>query len=180
MSDRPDISRLFEAGELDQVAALVYDELRGLAAAHMLKERGEHTLQPTALANEVYLRLAENAAIDWHGRAHFLAIAARAMRQILVDHARKRDALKRGGDRARVSLTDSTGELSSTAIDVIDLDAALDELAAIQARPARVVEMRFFAGLTNREAAEALGISTTTADDDWQFARAWLRRRLAG
>jgi len=173
-----EISRLLDAGRLDEVAALVYDELRVLAAAHMRKERGEHTLQPTALANEVYLRLAKNQEIDWQGRAHFLAIAARAMRQILVEHARKRDALKRGGDRARVSLNDSTGELTNEAIDVIDLDTALDELAEGHARQAQVVELRFFAGLTNKEAAETLKIATTTADDDWQFARAWLRRKL--
>ncbi|MHC4955940.1 MAG: ECF-type sigma factor [Planctomycetota bacterium] len=179
MSERAEVSRMLEAGKLEEVAAVVYDELRRLAAAHMRKERGEHTLQPTALANEVYLRLAEGADIDWRNRAHFLAIAARSMRQILVEHARKRDALKRGGDRARVSLSDSTGDLAEDPIDVIDLDAALDELAKNQPRQAQVVELRFFAGLTNREAAETLRISTTTTDDDWQFARAWLRRRLA-
>jgi RNA polymerase sigma factor (TIGR02999 family) len=180
VSDRRDeVSRMLASGRLDDLVPVVYDELRGLAAAVMRDERRAHTLQPTALANEAYLRLLGATNVEWKGRAQFLAIAARAMRQILVDHARARAAAKRGGDRVRVTLSDtSTGGLGTPELDLLDLDEALAELAASDPRKAQVVELRFFAGLTMKEVAELLEIGQTTAEDDWYFAKAWLRRRL--
>jgi len=177
--DRDAINRLIEAGDFDALTEIVYGELRALAGAYMQRERANHTLQPTALANEVYLRLVGKTNIEWRGQAQFLAIAARAMRQILVDHARAKATAKRGGDRARLSLSDTSGIVDDAAIDVLDLDEALAALHELDPRKAQVVELRFFAGLTTREAAEALQLSTTTVDDDWFMARAWLRRRLA-
>jgi len=175
-----DASRLLAAGRLDELVPLVYDELRELAGAILRHERREHTLQPTALANEAYLRLVDASNVEWKGRAQFLAIAARSMRQILVDHARARAAAKRGGKRVRVTLSDtSTGGTGAPEVDVLDLDEALGELAKVDARKAQVVELRFFAGLEMREIAEILRVGQTTAEDDWYFARAWLRRRLA-
>jgi RNA polymerase sigma factor (TIGR02999 family) len=165
---------------LDALVPEVYEELRRLAASYMRKEREAHTLQATALANEAYVRLADETKVQWRGRAQFLAIAARAMRQILVDHARRHGAEKRGANRARVTLADTAGSFGQPALDLLALDEALHALGALDERKARVVELRFFAGLTAREAAEALGVSETTADDDWALARAWLRRRLAG
>lgn len=165
---------------LDALVPEVYEELRRLAASYMRQERETHTLQATALANEAYLRLADQTKVHWRGRAQFLAIAARAMRQILVDHARRRDAEKRGGGQARVTLSDTSATFGQPALDLLALDEALTTLGALDDRKARVVELRFFAGLTAKEAAEALGASETTVDDDWAFARAWLRSRLGG
>jgi RNA polymerase sigma factor (TIGR02999 family) len=165
---------------LDALVPHVYEELRRLAAAHMRSEREGHTLQPTALANEVYMRLVDQAKVKWRGRAQFLAIAARSMRQILVDHARRRKAEKRGADMARVTLSDTAATFGRPVLDLIDLDDALGALGALDERKVRIVELRFFAGLTAKEAAEALDVSETTVDDDWALARAWLRRRLAG
>lgn len=185
MDDRlQTISRILaatEAGDrtgLDTLVPHVYDELRRLAGIHMRGEREGHTLQPTALANEVYLRLVDQTKIKWRGRAQFLAIAARSMRQILVDHARRHGAEKRGGAYARVTLSDTAGTFGQPALDLLALDEALVALGALDERKARVVELRFFAGLTTREAAEALDVSETTVEDDWALARAWLRRRL--
>jgi RNA polymerase sigma-70 factor, ECF subfamily len=184
--DIREITRILVATEggdrtgLDALVPHVYEELRRLAGAYMRGEREGHTLQPTALANEVYLRLVDQTKVKWRGRAQFLAIAARAMRQILVDHARRHGAEKRGADRGRVTLSDSAATFGRPALDMLDLDDALSALGALDERKARVVELRFFAGLTTKEAAEALDISETTADDDWALARAWLRKRLAG
>jgi RNA polymerase sigma factor (TIGR02999 family) len=178
--DRDRISQLIEAGDFDRLTTIVYSELRALAAAYMQRERANHTLQPTALANEVYLRLVDQKRIEWRGQAQFLAIAARSMRQILVEHARAKATAKRGGDRARISLSDTSGILDDSVVDVLDLDDALKALAALDSRKAQVVELRFFAGLTTKETAEALQMSNTTVEDDWYMARAWLRRRLAG
>jgi RNA polymerase sigma factor (TIGR02999 family) len=171
-------SEMLAGGRLDEIVPLVYDELRGIAAAYMRRERIGHSLQPTALANEAYLRLVDETRIEWRGRAQFLAIAARAMRRILVEHARARGTAKRGGDRDRVSLSDSSGVFTAPQVDVLDLDETLEALARVDPRKAQIVELRFFAGLTTEETAEALGLSTTTVEDDWYFARAWLRRRL--
>jgi RNA polymerase sigma-70 factor, ECF subfamily len=176
---REEISRLLETRSFEELATIVYDELRGLAAAYMARERTEHTLQPTALANEAYLRLVGETRIEWKGRAQFLAIAARSMRQILVEHARARAAAKRGGDYARISLSDTSGVFEQSAIDLLDLDEALRALAEVDDRKAQVVELRFFAGLEMKEIAETLKLSLTTVEDDWYMARAWLRRRLA-
>lgn len=144
----------------------------------MRRERAAHTLQPTALANEAYLRLADAPGVTIESKPRFLAIAARCMRQILVDHARARSAAKRGGGHARLTLSDTVVGSDEAPVDLLDLHEALGELAALDERKARVVEMRFFAGLLVKEVAEVLGISNTTAEDDWYMARAWLRRRL--
>lgn len=182
----PDLTRILVAADggdrtgLDALVPHVYEELRRLAGARMRGEREGHTLQPTALANEVYLRLVDQSRVRWRGRAQFLAIAARAMRQILVDHARRQGASKRGAGRARVTLSDSTATFGQPDLDLLDLEEALSALGALDERKARVVELRFFAGLTTGEAAEALDVSETTVEDDWALARAWLRRRLGG
>jgi len=184
--DAREITRILVATEggdrtgLDALVPQVYEELRRLAAAHLRDERVGHTLQPTALANEVYLRLVDQTQVHWRGRAQFLAIAARAMRQILVDHARRRGAAKRGGGQARVTLSDTAATFGQPVLDLLALDEALTALEAMHDRKARVVELRFFAGLTTKEASEALAVSETTVEDDWALARAWLRRRLAG
>jgi RNA polymerase sigma-70 factor (ECF subfamily) len=176
---QPDANVLLVAGRLDELVPLVYDELRQLAAAILRQERPGHSLQPTALVNEAYLRLIDATRVEWQGRAQFLALAGRLMRQILVDHARAKGAAKRGGDRARVTLVDESGGPRGTQeLDLLDVDEALGELAALDARKAKVIELRFFAGLEMREIAEVLRIGMTTAEDDWYFARAWLRRRL--
>lgn len=169
-----------DAGSAEQLSEVLYDELRRLARAYMRRERREHTLQATALANEAYMKLLDADHVDWQGRAHFLAIAARTMRTILVDHARRRNAKKRGGDRERVPLHEATLALGSTNVDVLDLEAALDELAALDARKVQVVEMRFFSGMTAKEIAQVLGVSADTVQDDWYAARAWLKVRLGG
>lgn len=183
---RTRITRILEAADagdrtgLDALVPEVYEELRRLAGSYMRNEREAHTLQATALANEAYLRLADQTKVQWRGRAQFLAVAARAMRQILVDHARRHGAEKRGAGRARVTLSDTAATFGQPVLDLLALDEALTALGALDERKAKVVELRFFAGLTTREAAEALGASETTVDDDWALARAWLRRRLTG
>ena len=172
--------RAGDAAAADQLFPLVYDELRALAQRILGGERPGHTLQATALLHEAYLRLAGLDAASIADRVHFLRIAARSMRQVLVDHARRRDAEKRGGGgRARVTLAGVVAEGSADGVDVLDLDDALRRLAALDERKARVVELRFFAGLSTGEAAAALGIAPKTAEADWYFARAWLRRALA-
>lgn len=155
----------------------VYDALRGLAAAYLQQERRDHTLQPTALVHEAYLKLAAGSS-DWRSQTHFQAIAANAMRQILVDHARARNRLKRGGDRLRVTLTPNSVSAANTDLDLIALDDELNRLAEFDARKARVVELRFFGGLTCAEVALEIGVSAKTVEADWYFARAWLRDRL--
>lgn len=162
-----------------ELSDVLYKELRRLARTYMQRERREHTLQPTALANEAYLRLIGGAEIDWQGRAHFLAIAARTMRAILVDHARRRNAQKRGGDQVRIPLHEAIQALGTPDLDVLDVEAALDELRTLDARKVDVVEMRFFGGMTAQEMAAVLGVSAATVQDDWYAARAWLRTRLA-
>lgn len=164
----------------DQLIALVYDELRGQAARYLSRERGDHTLRPTALVNEAYLRLVRQRRVVWQGRGQFFAVAATVMRRLLVDYARKDGASKRGGSVRTVSLQDGE-EVSIAAppdIDVIELNDALVDLSAIDAQCARMIELRFFAGLTTEETAEALGVSTATVTRGWRVARAWLHRRL--
>jgi RNA polymerase sigma factor (TIGR02999 family) len=175
---------LAAAGAGDSKAAaellpLVYDELRKLARARMGAERSQQTLQPTALVHEAYLRLVGDQDIKWTNRGHFFGAAARAMRRILVDRARQRESLKRGGDRQRVD-----GELAESATveppaeQVIALDGALERLAAFGQRRVDVVMLRYFAGLSVEETAAALGVSEGTVKNEWRFARAWLRREL--
>lgn len=162
---------------LNQLIPLVYEELRRLARAYMRRERPGHTLQTTALINEAYLRLVDQT-VSWRSRAHFYGVAARLMRQILVDHARAQQALKRGGDRIQVSLSDAAGMIENEAAEMIALDNALKSLEALDPRKCHVIELRYFGGLTIEETAEALRVSHTTIEDDWKMARAWLRRQM--
>lgn len=181
-----DYLRAWERGDdgaLESLVPMVYAELRTIAARHLGGERDSHTLQPTALANEAYLRLRELGDIPWHDRTHFFAIASRAMRRILVDHARAKLAQKRGADAPRIELVEGLHDVLQPAMDaaeLIDLDRALDQLATEAPHLARLVEVRFFAGLTIEEAGALLGRSTRSAKRDWAFARAWLLRRLGG
>jgi RNA polymerase sigma factor (TIGR02999 family) len=159
---------------------MVYDELRRIAADYLRQDRPDHTLQPTALVHEAFLKIARQSKADWHDASHFRAVAAMAMRQILVDHARARHTDKRGGDRLRVTLDHSAAAADDGLdFDVLALDDAMQELERIDERRAKVVEMHFFGGLTFRDAADVLDISPKTAEADWYFARAWLRKRLA-
>ena len=162
-----------------ELFALVYGDLRDLASNYMRRERGGHTLQTTALVHEAYLKFASKGGA-WEDRAHFVGVAARAIRQILVDHARERNALKRGGDRQRLSLSDSDAVVGGDDLDAERLDEALERFAKLDERPARVVELRFFGGPSVAEAAHVLGVSERTVKGDWQIARAWLRRELSG
>lgn len=159
---------------------LVYDELKGLAAAYLRKERVGHTLQPTALVHEAYLRLVDQKGVDIQNRKHFLAVAARAMRQILIDYARRYRAAKRGGDRLRITLDEALAPDKKPDVDLIALDDALTELEKMDERKSRVVELRFFGGMTNEEAAHVLDVSPKTSEADWYMARAWLRRSMSG
>ncbi len=158
----------------------VYAELRRLATSYFRRQPSAHTLQPTALVHEAWLRLAKQSEGTWRGREHFLAVAATAMRQILTDYARRRGAAKRGGDLARVTLSDASSEAlgAGQLVDVIALDAALIKLADLNPRHHRLVEMRVFGGLTVAEASTVLGVSPRTLDADWRFVKAWLRREF--
>jgi RNA polymerase sigma factor (TIGR02999 family) len=170
------------AGEADaasRLLPLVYDELRGIADRYFREQPGHHTLEPTALVHEAFIKLIDSRGTGWTSRQHFVAVAATAMRQILVDHARSRATLKRGGEWRVASLGGAAApEAEEGRIDVLALHDALTELAALDERQARVVELRFFGGLTAEEAAEILGVSKTTVDNDWRAARAWLNTRL--
>ena len=166
-----------DARQRDELVALVYDELREVARRQLRNERPGHTLQPTALVNEAYLRLFDADANGWESRAHFFGVAARAMRQVLVDHARKRDAAKRGGELQRVTLVTDIAEAASET-DILDLHIALEKLSQNDDVLARLVELRFFAGLTLDEAADVIGVSRRKAANDWAAARLWLQREL--
>lgn len=159
--------------------AQVYDELRRLAGGKLRGERAEHTLQPTALVHEAWLRLGGGEGLDWQGRAHFFGIAARLMRQILIDHARARGAQRRDGG-VQVELTEGAAEVGSSVVEVLAVHEALERLATFDERRARVLELRFFAGLERQEIAEVLGISERMVKRDIVVAQAWLRRELAG
>ena len=166
---------------LEKLIPLVYSDLHRMARRHLGRERPGHSLQPTAIVNELYLRLVggESPRTDWQNRAHFFAAAARSMRRILVDHARARNAKKRGGQGAS-TLLDTTVMAEPRSVDVIAVDDALEKLAALDPEQARVVELRFFAGLTEDETAEALGISARTVHRKWLSAKAYLLRELTG
>ena len=178
-----EISRLlaaWHAGEsaaAEELFSAVYAELRKLAAYHLRRQRPGHTLQSTALVHEAYLRLAGQDEVAWKNRGHFFAVAAQAMRRVLVDHARRRHAAKRGGDGERSPL-DSVVLAVDDSVDVLELDLALDKLEQLAPREVRVVELRFFAGLSIPEVALALGISESTVERAWVTARAWLCREL--
>jgi RNA polymerase sigma factor (TIGR02999 family) len=166
---------------LESLMPLVYEELRRLAHHYLQRERSDHTLQSTALVHEAYLRLAGQNAPQWQNRAHFFGIAARVMRQILVEYARAHSAVKRGGPNAcKITLDESLEVPGKADIDVIALDGALDRLAELDSQQSRIVELRFFAGLTIEDTAEVLGISPATVKRDWTSARAWLHREITG
>lgn len=168
-----------DAAAGNAVAERAYSELRRLAGHYLRGERAGHTLQATELVNEAFARLWSDGPVDWNGRAHFVGRAAHIMRRVLVDHARARGRLKRGGERLRVTFEEpSDGRAEASPIDVLDLDAALAELAALDPAKARLVELRFFAGATIEETAETLGVSRSVAVRQWRLARAWLYRRL--
>jgi RNA polymerase sigma factor (TIGR02999 family) len=164
----------------NELFTLVYAELRRIAAREMRRERPGRTLQTTALVHEAYLRLLKDASLSFESRAHFLGIAARAMREILIEHARGRGARKRGGGAVRLTLDDATAAVAAPDVDVLALDEALQRLARLDERHARVVELRYFGGLSVEETAAALDLSPATVKRAWTLARAWLYRELAG
>ncbi len=163
---------------LDRLIPIVHDELHRIARACMAGEKAGHSLQATALVNEAYLRLIETRGVNWQNRAHFLAMAARLMRRILVDFARSKQYLKRGGGAVRVTLVDDVALSAEPGRDLVALDDALEALAKVDERKSRVIEMRFFGGLSVNETAEALHMSPETVMRDWKLAKAWLLRQL--
>jgi RNA polymerase sigma factor (TIGR02999 family) len=164
---------------LNQLLPQIYDELRRLAGYYMSRERPDHTLQPTALVHEAYLRLIDQRRADWKNRAQFFGLAANMMRRVLVNHARDRAAGKRGGNAPKVTLSTAEG-LEQPEIDVVAVDEALEKLAQLDPRKSRIIEFKFFTGLTTDEIAEVLGISPATVEREWKFARAWLFNALKG
>jgi len=167
-----------DKGALDRLVPLVYDELRRVARARLKAERA-HSVQTTALVHEAYIRLVDLDRMTIHSRTHFFAVAARLMREILVDHARRRLAGKRGGDVTIVALDEVSPAAKTSTVDLLALDEALDQLTMVDGRLCRVVELRFFAGLNIGETAEALDVSTATVERDWAVAKAWLHARLS-
>ncbi len=180
----PDLTHILSAaaggdeGAARELLPLVYEQLRALAASHMRNERPGHTLPPTALVHEVYLRLVREERASWRDRAHFFAVAATAMRRILVNHARDRKRLKRGGDRTRQPLDELADRFEERSGDLGELDAALERLRTLHARQAEIVELRFFAGLGSEQIAELTGRSTRSVERDWAAARAWLKGEI--
>lgn len=168
-----------DALALDRLAPIIYQELHRIARGYMARERPNHTLQTTALVNEAYVRLVDVRRVSWQDRAHFFAVCARAMRRILVDHARSRGYQKRGGGQEALQLDDVMTVDGSPGAGILELDEALNRLAELDPRKGQVVEMRFFGGLTVEETAEALKISPETVMRDWKLARAWLYRELS-
>jgi RNA polymerase sigma-70 factor (ECF subfamily) len=163
---------------LDELTPLVYDELRRLAGAYLRRERRGHTLQTSALVHEAFLRMIDQR-VAWQNRAHFFGIAAKLMRRILVDYARSKDASKRGGGEIHLAIDEALDEAEAQDADLIALDDALTSLAAFDPRQSRIVELRYFGGLTIEETAEAIGVSPATVEREWSLARAWLRRELS-
>jgi len=168
-----------DSAALDQLIPVVYDELRNLAAHYLRRERPDHTLQPTALVHEAYLRLIDQGGAEWQSRAHFVAVAAQMMRRILVDHARTRCRAKRGGSGRKVSLDEALTVSHDRAEQLVALDEALTGLAAIDERKGRVVELRYFGGLSVEETAEVLQVSAITILRDWKLAKAWLYAQVS-
>ena len=184
MTARADITRLLseyrngDRTNLDTLFPIVYDELRKMAANRLTDERADHTLQPTALVHEAYVRLVSQHSVDWQNRAHFFGLAAEMMRRILVNHALERKRLKRGGGETRLALDEAITFAEEREINLVELDEALNELAQFAPRQAKIIELKFFGGLTNEEAAEASSISIETVKRDWRVAKSWLRNRL--
>jgi RNA polymerase sigma factor (TIGR02999 family) len=169
-----------DAEAAESLMPLVYDRLRLLAKKLLAQESPSHTLQPTALVNEAYLRMVGQTQVDWKGKTHFFAIGARMMRRILVDHARRRLSKKRGSGGHRIELAEDLCVSHRNNEDIMAIDQALEKLSALDPRQAQVVELRFFGGLTVDEVAEVLGVSKRTVESDWTMLRAWLRRELSG
>lgn len=165
---------------LEHLTPLVYDQLHRIACNHMAREHAGHSLQTTELIHEVYLRLVDCTRVQWQDRAHFFAVSAQLMRRILVDFARSRGSLKRGGDALKISLDEAPSVGDEQDTDVVALDAALKALATLDERASKVVELRFFGGLNTEESAEVLRVSTQTVLRDWKFAKVWLLREMSG
>ena len=172
-------SELEPSEAVRQLMPLVYDELRALAEKQLRSENAGHTLQPTALVHEVFMRLVEQSKVNWKGRAHFLAVSAQAMRRILVDHARTRGRAKRGGDWRRVILDEKLAPPKLREVDSVALNDALEALATLDEQQARIVELRFFGGMSVAEVAHVLGVSKRKIEGDWTHAKAWLRAVLS-
>lgn len=162
----------------EQLFSIVYSELRKLAANYMRRERAGHTLQATALVHEAYMQLVDQTRVNWQSRAHFFGVAAQLMRRILVDYARSAHAAKRGGEASKLSLEEAIGLTDSKEVAFDEIDEALSRLAALDETQSRIVELRFFGGLTVEEAAEVLGISPSTVEREWRMAKAWLHKQL--
>lgn len=182
--DRAPVTQLLLKGSqgdkraLDALLPLVYDELHRLARIYLSRERTDHTLQPTALVHEAYLRLIDQRAVDWRNRAQFFGVAAQMMRRILVNYALSRKAAKRGGGVTRLSLDEAVDYFEERELDLVALDEALVDLATVDAEQSRIVELRFFGGLTIDETAEVLAVSPATVKREWSMARAWLHREM--
>lgn len=185
MSRRTDITRMLNAVGAGSASAasdllpMVYEELRALAESYLRQERPGHTLQATALVHEAYIKLVKQEEVTWRNRAHFFAVAAQAIRRILVDYARGKKRVKRGEGCARIPLDDDLRTVATDELDLLALDEALGRLATLHERQARIVELRFFGGLSEEAVADYLGVSPRTVNGDWRMARAWLRRALA-
>ena len=183
---QPDITQLLQrigssGGEgLDELLDVVYAELRRQAARYLRRERKNHTLQPTALVNEAFMKLVDQRSVQWQNRAHFFGVAAQAMRRIVIDHARTRQRVKRGGVQQVVTLDEAMIATESRSIDVLALDEALTRLAALDERQAKIVELRYFAGLSVEETAEVTALSPATIKREWAVAKGWLFRELTG
>jgi RNA polymerase sigma factor (TIGR02999 family) len=186
VGSKNDITELLQAwragddGARERLMPLVYDELRRRASACLRRERDGHTLQPTALVHETYLRLADQNRAVWQNRGHFFGVATQMMRRVLVDYARRRNSKKRSGRWTRVTLGEGAAVGQPMSVDILDLDAALTELAAFDEGKSRIVELRFFGGLSLEETAHVLDVSPSTIEREWQTARAWLYRSLSG
>jgi len=168
-----------DEGSIRALMASVYDDLRVLAARHLSRESPDHILQPTALVHEVFMKLVDQSKVDWQGRTHFLAVSSEAMRRILVDHARHRLRLKRGGGQLRIPLDESLQLSPHSDADVLAVDEAISRLGELDPRQAKIIEMRFFGGMTVAEVASALGVSKRTVEAEWTMIRAWMRRELS-
>jgi RNA polymerase sigma-70 factor (ECF subfamily) len=185
MTSQKSVTQLLKEGSrgdraaLDELLPLVYEELRRLAGAYMSRERGNHTLQPTALVHEAYMRLIDQKSVDWQNRAHFFGLAAQMMRRILITHAQTRRSEKRGGRVERLSLDDAVSFFEERDVNLVALDEALSRMEAFDPQQSRVVELRFFGGLSVEETAEVMNISPATVKRDWSDAKLWLKRELS-
>jgi len=182
MSEVTELLRAWNAGQpdaRDRLIRIVYESLHAIAERHLGREREGHTLQPTALVHELYVRLTDQRQVAWRDRVHFFAVAAQVMRRILVDHARRRKSDKRGGGAAPLAIEFAVEVCDERNFDLVALDLALDRLTEILPQQARIVELRFYGGLTLEETAEAMGISPATVSREWAMARAWLRRAMS-